>query len=240
MRTALLLVLLSVRRALAVVSPKKVPDFRRLLETTGILPSTPSSDHRWGRLSFATGSMLEKVDRNVRLMTAGPILSAIQRSSLFEDCKTFVDMPMRYDPEVVRANFERLPRKPSDAALREFLEHNFMEAGVDLQHAEPVDFTLDPPFVSRIADPGLREFAYYIHTIWPQLFRKVDPDVRHHQQRHSLLALEYPVVVPGGRFRESYYWDSYWIVEGLLVSGMHASARGVIKNLLSYIESFGL
>ena len=63
--------------------------------------------------------------------------------------------------------------------------------------------------------------------------------MREHQQRHSLLALPYPTVVPGGRFRESYYWDTYWIVEGLLVSGLHTSARGTIKNLLSYIESFG-
>ena len=112
-------------------------------------------------------------------------------------------------------------------------------AGVDLTHTEPVDFVADPTFVDKIRSAGLREFGYYIHSIWPQLFRRVDPSVRLHQQRHTLLALPYPVVVPGGRFRESYYWDTYWIVEGLLVSGLTTSARGVIKNLLSYIESFG-
>ena len=26
----------------------------------------------------------------------GPILDSIQKSGLFEDCKTFVDMPMKY------------------------------------------------------------------------------------------------------------------------------------------------
>ena len=118
-------------------------------------------------------------------------------------------------------------------------DENFLPAGVDLQHSEPVDFEPNPTFTQKISSPGLREFGYFIHSIWPQLFRRVDPQVREHQQRHSLLALPHPIVVPGGRFRESYYWDSYWIVEGLLVSGLTSSARGVIKNLLSYIESFG-
>ena len=182
---------------------------------------------------------MEKVDRNVRLTTSGPLLRAIQQSGFYEDCKTFVDMPMLHDPEEVLEDFAKLPAEPSNRDLEEFIERNFEPAGVDLVHAEPIDFSADPEFVKRIASPELREFAYYIHSIWPQLFRRVDPAVEMYQQRHTLLALPYPVVVPGGRFRESYYWDSYWIVEGLLVSGMLTSARGVIKNLLHYIEGFG-
>ena len=194
---------------------------------------------QWGQLTFAAGSVMEKVDRNVRLTTSGPLLRAIQQSGFYEDCKTFVDMPMLHDPEEVLEDFAKLPAEPSNRDLEEFIERNFEPAGVDLVHAEPIDFSADPEFVKRIASPELREFAYYIHSIWPQLFRRVDPAVEMYQQRHTLLALPYPVVVPGGRFRESYYWDSYWIVEGLLVSGMLTSARGVIKNLLHYIEGFG-
>lgn len=43
-------------------------------------------------------------------------------------------------------------------------------------------------------------------------------------ERHSLLILPQPSVVAGDRFREIYYWDSYFIVEGLLVSGMTQTA----------------
>lgn len=193
----------------------------------------------WGRLSFATGSSLEKVNRNVRLMTAGPLLATVQQSPLFDDCKTFVDMPMKVDPEDVMAAYYRLPSSPTVDELRAFIDDHFLPAGHDIVHCEPLDFEADPKFVRGIASEELREFGYYLHSIWPQLFRRVDPSVREHQQRHSLLALPYPTVVPGGRFRESYYWDTYWIVEGLLVSGLHTSARGTIKNLLSYIESFG-
>jgi alpha,alpha-trehalase len=47
------------------------------------------------------------------------------------------------------------------------------------------------------------------------------------------------MVVPGGRFRESYYWDSYWIVRGLLLSDMHETAKFVILNFIEDINNFG-
>ena len=49
---------------------------------------------------------------------------------------------------------------------------------------------------------------------------KTDPD------RYSLIYLDNPFVVPGGRFRECYYWDSYWTILGLLGSIMTQTARG--------------
>jgi hypothetical protein len=46
-------------------------------------------------------------------------------------------------------------------------------------------------------------------------------------------------VVPGGRFEESYYWDSYWIIRGLLICDMTETAWGVISNLLEDVTNFG-
>lgn len=43
----------------------------------------------------------------------------------------------------------------------------------------------------------------------------------------------------GGRFREFYYWDSFWIVKGLLLSEMRNTVRGMLSNFLSIIESNG-
>lgn len=43
--------------------------------------------------------------------------------------------------------------------------------------------------------------------------------------RHSLLELPFPAVVAGDRFREVYYWDSYFIIRGLLVSNMTRTAK---------------
>ena len=161
---------------------------------------------QWGQLTFAAGSVMEKVDRNVRLTTSGPLLRAIQQSGFYEDCKTFVDMPMLHDPEEVLEDFAKLPAEPSNRDLEEFIERNFEPAGVD-----PIDFSADPEFVKRIASPELREFAYYIHSIWPQLFRRVDPAVETYQQPASKTApLHQPVacsrryvVRPAGQGQEA-------------------------------------
>ena len=56
---------------------------------------------------------------------------------------------------------------------------------------------------------------------------QVAQDVYDNPQRHTLLPLPHPVIVPGGRFRENYYWDSYWIVLGLLACGQVDTATGV-------------
>ena len=56
--------------------------------------------------------------------------------------------------------------------------------------------------------------------------------------QHSLLPLSHPFIVPGGRFREAYYWDSYWIVQALLLCEMRDTARGMISNLASLVDTY--
>ena len=41
----------------------------------------------------------------------------------------------------------------------------------------------------------------------------------------SLLPVSGHFFIPGQRFRELYYWDTYWVVRGLIVSGMLDSAK---------------
>ncbi len=47
------------------------------------------------------------------------------------------------------------------------------------------------------------------------------------------------MIVPGDRFRESYYWDSAWAIKGLLISGMRSTAWGLVCNLLSDVDKYG-
>ena len=44
---------------------------------------------------------------------------------------------------------------------------------------------------------------------------RTDPQYRRRRKWDSLLPLPKPYVVPGGRFREVYYWDSYFTMLGL-------------------------
>lgn len=48
-----------------------------------------------------------------------------------------------------------------------------------------------------------------------------------------------PYVVPGGRFNELYYWDSYFITLGLLQDGRKDLARGMADNLIYEMEHYG-
>lgn len=83
-------------------------------------------------------------------------------------------------------------------------------------------------------DQTLREWAHDLNRIWRKLCRQITPDVLNNPDRHSLLYVPKSFVVSGGRFRyflfgnflrdskfirEFYYWDAYWIIKGLLVSG---------------------
>ncbi len=48
-----------------------------------------------------------------------------------------------------------------------------------------------------------------------------------------------PYVVPGGRFNELYYWDSYFTLLGLLQDGRTDLARGIADNLLYEVQYYG-
>lgn len=55
----------------------------------------------------------------------------------------------------------------------------------------------------------------------------------------TLLPLPHAYVVPGERFRELYYWDSYFTMLGLLASGYRDFARGMIDNFRFLIQQYG-
>lgn len=57
--------------------------------------------------------------------------------------------------------------------------------------------------------------------------------------RSSLIPMPKPVLVPGGRFVEGYYWDTYWIIRGLCVAGKTSEALDMLDNFFSAIDRFG-
>src|ERR1019366_267164 len=75
----------------------------------------------------------------------------------------------------------------------------------------------------------------YIAQMWSVLAR--NPDAV--ETDSSLLPLSHPYVVPGGRFSEIYYWDSYFTMLGLEQDGRHDLARGMLENIASLIHRYG-
>ncbi|KAL8451561.1 hypothetical protein Emed_002010 [Eimeria media] len=91
-------------------------------------------------------------------------------------------------------------------------------------------------------------FAQNLIGIWPSLGRTTDftrstssfpNETCCSEIRTTLLELPHGFIVPGGRFRELYYWDAYWTIRGLLYSGMVSTARGMILNFANLIRKFG-
>ncbi|CEO95100.1 Trehalase [Plasmodiophora brassicae] len=166
----------------------------------------------------------------------GDVLRTIQLSGLFNVSKDFVDMPLRASPADVLAAFNALPDHTLPT-LRRFVDRYFDPPGSDIEPTVPSDFKPEPPLVSEIKDPILREFASAIHGFWKELSFRPCADVDVHPMRHTLLRTRHPImIVPGGRFRETYYWDTYWIVRGLLACDMVETARHVVENLLDHAE----
>ncbi|XP_026173726.1 trehalase [Mastacembelus armatus] len=174
----------------------------------------------------------------------GPILHQVQKAKLFDDDKYFVDMKLRAAPDIVLLAFHNLSNESPNmtvpvAQLQEFLSTYFEKPGTEFETWTPPDWHDKPKFLGGIADQELRDWAEKIHSLWKSLGRKVRADVQDHSELYSQIYTPHPVVVPGGRFRELYYWDSYWVINGLLLSEMTDTAYGMIQNFLYLVDRYG-
>ncbi|XP_053546029.1 trehalase [Bombina bombina] len=174
----------------------------------------------------------------------GDLLHQVQLAKLFNDDKHFVDMDLRNSSEVVLREFTTLNtseggRVPKEK-LKQFVETYFNPPGTEFEPWNPPDWHENPSILKNISDSNLRNFAVELHALWKSLGRKIKDEVRIHPDLHSQIFVPNAVIVPGGRFREFYYWDSYWVINGLLLSEMKDTARGMIENFLYMVERFGL
>ena len=184
-------------------------------------------------------------DATRRVFCEGPILEAVHEFSLFdEDSKAFVDRPLLRDPEDVLAAFSELQQKDK-RSICEFMEANFGAPGSALENHTPDDFRAAPSesllaVLRASSNPkAFLRWATELQGLWLTLCRRVRSDVLQHPSRCTLLPRKHPFVVPGGRFQETYYWDSYWIVLGLMTSGLFVTARRMVENLLEDVLEYG-
>ena len=147
----------------------------------------------------------------------GTLFAEVQMAGLFDDGKTFADAwPRRGDHGDLEALYETQKHAPG-----------FSLAGFVASH-----FALPPKVIVSVATR--LPIDKHIRALWPQLTRPAeDPG------DPGLLPLPHPYVVPGGRFRELYYWDSYFTLLGLLADGEQALAEGMVANFAYLIDTLG-
>ncbi|XP_063218979.1 trehalase isoform X3 [Bacillus rossius redtenbacheri] len=173
----------------------------------------------------------------------GELLHTVQMASLYQDSKTFVDMKLRRSPretlQQFRALMQRTGSRPSRDQVHRFVNDSFEPEGSEFVPWDPPDWVEQPAFLAGVRDSELRRWGQQLNNLWKLLGRKIKDEVRDDHDKYSIIYVPNPVIVPGGRFREFYYWDSYWIVRGLLLSEMRHTVKGMLENFLSIVDEYG-
>lgn len=173
----------------------------------------------------------------------GELLHQVQMAQLYQDDKQFVDMSLATSPDEVLQKFSELATVHNHSIpkeqLQEFVQSHFQPVGQELQSWTPEDWKDSPQFLQKISDANLRVWAEELHKIWKKLGKKMKAEVLSYPERSSLIYSKHPFIVPGGRFVEFYYWDSYWVMEGLLLSEMASTVKGMLQNFLDLVKTYG-
>ena len=128
-------------------------------------------------------------------------------------------MPKRNPKDIVK-DYLAIKNNPAiKFSLKLFVEDNF-----ELPKAPQLNYITQE-----------KDVVMHIKNLWAVLKRDADKTI----EGSSLLALPYPYIVPGGRFREIYYWDSYFTMLGLKESGETEMIENMIKNFAYLIETYG-
>jgi len=146
----------------------------------------------------------------------GPLFVDVEQKGVYPDSKTFADAQPRRSPAEILSDYH--PDLSKDA-LGAFVAKNF---------ELPIAAAAPPPSTPR----SLRA---HVAALWSVLARPPLLAAPYSSQ----LSLTHPYVVPGGRFREVYYWDSYFTLLGLMADGRADLAHGLVDNFADLIGRYG-
>ena len=80
------------------------------------------------------------------------------------------------------------------------MKTNFDDEGTELEQVQPRDWKKDPKFIEDIEDEKFKNLAVEMNEIWKNLTKKIMKSQTEIEETSSLIYLEHPFVVPGGRF----------------------------------------
>ncbi|TAE31098.1 MAG: alpha,alpha-trehalase TreA [Cytophagales bacterium] len=149
----------------------------------------------------------------------GQLFIDVQLGRVFSDSKTFVDCTPKQAPEQILALYEAQKNAP----------------GFDMSAFVHEQFEVPGQVASNYVSNTNLSTTEHINRLWDRLTRPADEPVPY----SSRVPLPHPYVVPGGRFREIFYWDSYFTMLGLRESGRVDLIRGMIDNFAYLIDTLG-
>lgn len=156
----------------------------------------------------------------------GPLFDVVQSKQIFPDSKAFADARPFRDVAAIIEDFAHVDAQ-SPAAIQRFVEQNFELPG---------DMTGIKALVAESAlTPVVIPMRQRIDELWQVLSREADRT----EAGSTLIPLPHPYIVPGGRFREIYYWDSYFTMLGLADSGRIEMIENMVRNFAFLIDTIG-
>jgi alpha,alpha-trehalase len=149
----------------------------------------------------------------------GDLFADVQLEHVFPDGKAFADATAKSPPaEILALYHAQKPNSPE--GLKRFVVAHF---ALSAEAATPA------------AAPDEVPIRRHIDALWTLLTRD-QPTVAPYS---SALPLPRPYVVPGGRFHELYYWDSYFTMLGLAESGRRDLIEDMARNFAYLIDAYG-
>lgn len=149
----------------------------------------------------------------------GTLFRDVQCSHIFSDSKTFADAVPLDDPVLI---IERYYQEKDAPGFN-------METFVRTHFRMPAHIASE--FISDTGEP----VSDHIRKLWSVLTRQPE----NQERGGSLIPLPHPYVVPGGRFREIYYWDSYFTMLGLKESGRVELIENMLNNFAYLVDTLG-
>ncbi len=146
------------------------------------------------------------------IFSLGELFEQVQMQNIFPDGKTFVDCTPRSELSFIHQGYEEQKSVPG-FNLSAFINENFI---------------LPKSYSAQFVSDKNRPIVEHIEMLWNELTRQPE------EGNNSLIPLPHPYIVPGGRFREIFYWDSYFTMLGLQVSGRFEMIQNMVDNKHSY------
>lgn len=145
------------------------------------------------------------------------LFKAVQLSNIFTDSKTFCDL---------------IPNFDLDEIEKKYLQYH-QTLNFNLQQFVKDNFTKNPLLIADYQSDTSIPLEQHVENLWKNLTREPM------QAKGSSVELPFPYVVPGGRFQEIYYWDSYFTILGLQTSRKIDLIECIVDNFAHLITQFG-
>ncbi|MBK2126327.1 trehalase family glycosidase [Fangia hongkongensis] len=153
----------------------------------------------------------------------GDFFECVQTLGIFPDSKSFVDSIALKSEDEILSLFSSID-KTSPKAVSHFFNTHF--------HTYETHF---PTHSTNDTKP--KDLKAYIHQTWKTLLRS-DSTLPKYPQ--SKIFLPEPYIVPGGRFREIYYWDSYFTALGLACEHNYPLIKSLVHNFIFLQKTLGI